>query len=92
MNDCSVRVSHNDLYEKVWSQSVSSLAKEMGISEVEWFKIDIDQDGLKTLVKLKNRHVRLERFIHKRITALKCILSFERHLLHLSVDNLGRPQ
>jgi hypothetical protein len=39
MNDCNTRISRTELYEKVWSQSVSSLAKEMGISDVGLAKI-----------------------------------------------------
>ena len=37
--DHSIRLTRNELYEKVWSQSVSSLAKEMGISNVRLAKI-----------------------------------------------------
>jgi hypothetical protein len=50
----SVRRTRNELYEKVWSQFVSSLAKEMEISDVGLPKIRIGQDGLKDVVKLQN--------------------------------------
>ena len=41
--------------------------------------------------KLQIRHVCPSTSLHKRFMALKYILSFERHLLPLTVDNLGRP-
>ena len=39
MNDSSIRINRSELYKKVWSQSVSSLAKEMGISDIGLAKI-----------------------------------------------------
>jgi hypothetical protein len=39
MNNQSIIVTREQLYEKVWSQSVRSLAKEIGISDVGLAKI-----------------------------------------------------
>ena len=39
MNDRPIHLTREQLYEKVWSQSVSSLAKEMGVSDVGLAKI-----------------------------------------------------
>lgn len=39
MKGQSTRLTRKELYEKVWSQSVSSLAKEIGISDVGLAKI-----------------------------------------------------
>jgi hypothetical protein len=39
MNDQTIRFTREELYEKVWSKSMSSLAKEWGISDVGLAKI-----------------------------------------------------
>jgi hypothetical protein len=39
MDNQPLHLTREQLYEKVWSQSVSSLAKEMGISDVGLAKI-----------------------------------------------------
>jgi hypothetical protein len=39
MNNQSIILTREQLYEKVWSQSVRSLAKEIGISDVGLAKI-----------------------------------------------------
>ena len=36
MDQCVLRLTREELYEKVWSRSVWSLAKEWGISDVDW--------------------------------------------------------
>ncbi len=39
MDDQTIRFTRVELYEKVWSKSMSSLAKEWGISDVGLAKI-----------------------------------------------------